>query len=618
MISKDFKQENFAKSPISSKSNSSGTAFNPSLLTVDINSTESEDEINISQNQTKVKTFKYNQQIKIENNDNIYSTDSETNRSQNNSNNFSNSSSKDSTDEQKSIENQKDEFDDFFQSKSDSDQSFGSSSSKNETAILHQQFSISASTNDNPQSSILQQNYTCISKQVFSIDDEIEDEISFNEQTFPDQINHSKSGKEEVQKVENNNDLMFFTSNKSYMSNSRFERDDTAVIEEPKTIRSTARKTAKTSQKVKRKQSQENQHAIRMEQLKQYAINFYHLDDPSINITDDEYDELIQILNKERKKHISERNFVEGDKMNKVINTVVQDHEKKKKKELQRQEYNKYVTQHENFLNSLKKFDEETEEILNQIEKKNKELIEDLQKKHDDELTEHYTKWMSESKIRQYNHASQRLLNHRKTVELLLNQCRFNEAKELQATIEQIEKEEEKVAAAQMQHDYEESLKTLNERQENEEKFLKQKCEMKINQTQQRRKIERMTFMNKEKKFIKMKEQVSSPDKLWNAMQSQRINQIYKVSMKKVNNQVNQQQKDRLWRQKDSLSRRRCDVKTLPPMDNSESQSVKQIQQSNLRLPNTARKPTTSTVIKLPPLKMKKPVKKSRLAHTAR
>lgn len=628
MISNDFEKDNHIKNFRISRNISSGNAFNQPILTADINSTESDNENKFKRDDQVPKSFKDRYSIENENSYSIFSNDSGTKKCPeyyaNSSSTDTNTDSTESSNEKNPAVNKDNilNFDDFYsmENKSDSDDSFGLNST---------------SKNENPRKYYLQQNFPNIPKQILTIDDEIEDEIHISEpsadekETFPYKPSQEKgkSGdtKDCPQKIDAN-DLTFFTSNQTYMSNIRIEKEE-VPIKEPQKVRDTARKPVKTNPKSKRRLTPEEIHAIRMQQLKQYAIGLYHLDDPSINMTDDEYDELIPLLNEERRKHISERNFTEGDKMNKVINTVIQDHEKKKKQELQQQEYSKYLKQHQLFLDSLKKFDQETDEIIEKIEKKNIELTEELRKKHEKELSDHYDKWMSDAKMRQYNHASQRLLNERKTVECLLNQCRFNEAKSIQASIDEMEKEEEKIAAAQMQHDYEESLNALNEKQKNEENFLRQKCDMKITQIQQRRKIERMTFMNKEKKFVKMKEQVSSPDKLWNAMQNQRINQIYKDPKKKIvlppriqqQQQQQQQLRERQWRQKDAMSRRRNEGKSLPPIENPQKEQTKTIQQANLRLPGTARQPTTSTVIKLPPLKIKKPTaRKSRLSHSVR
>lgn len=410
-----------------------------------------------------------------------------------------------------------------------------------------------------------------------------ENEITNNKDSNIDDENEIKIGNNDVEQKVLGDDSTFFTSNKQFM-------EDSKQIHEPQQPKSKPR--PRNSPK-KVKLTPEEYHRLRIEKLKEYALEMYPLDDPSFETTDEEFEEIIRLLIEEKQQQVANRNFIEGNRINLVVIHVNQCYENKQKIALQKQEYQKYLEFVEVYEKQLQKFDKETETKMNELNKKNIASINELRKRHDNEIDEHYIKWMSDSKLRQYNRASQTLIHNRKILELLLNQNRLIEAQSLQNDILNLEKKEEQLAMKQRQHDYDESLKMLTDKQRNEEDFLIQKCEVKRNQLIRQRQVERSMFINKEKKIEAMKKEAEDPEKVWNSAQVQRINEIYK---KKPG--------------KDAARKRKINQNVvLPPMPENE----------NDKIPRTARQPTTLTVLKLPPLKIKKPMRKSNTyAHSSR
>ncbi|OHT06316.1 hypothetical protein TRFO_25660 [Tritrichomonas foetus] len=419
---------------------------------------------------------------------------------------------------------------------------------------------------------------------------------------------------------EKNDDSTFFTSNKSYLPNGGSQRrnvqtqsntvfstvDDPNENEnesqtptfEPKAKRQSVRKfgnnnTSLNHENSEKLESSENENQTqkknprkkpkdRMTILKERALNMENLDD----LTNDEFESLISLLNEERKQIINNRKFSEGNKINFVINHVNKSYENKRKRELHKQEYNKYIEQKEEFEELLKRFDHETSEMLHEIDIRNREAIVKMEKQHEHESNEHYLHWMSDSKVRQYNRASQQLMLNRKQMQLLLDQCRFTEAEAIQQIINKQERREQANAHKAMQHDYDESLKALNEKQQNEIDFIIQKGRIRRQQLQQKRANERLTLMNKEKKINAIAQQVADPDRVWNLAQNQRINEIYKKK----------------------------DERTLPPINTA---SVSTTSSTNTGHSLTARTKNPSTVIKLPPLIMRRPTRRSNLQYAS-
>lgn len=294
---------------------------------------------------------------------------------------------------------------------------------------------------------------------------------------------------------------------------------------------------------------------------------------PIVGLTDQEYDDLTADLAEDRRQQIAAHHFEEGNKLNKALNHVAACKEKQKKNELQQKELKKYHEMKEEFEQELKDFDQETEDLVNDMKAKQERQLEMMIKQQEKEDEDHYVKWMSEAKQRQYNHASYQLVINRRQLQHLLDQCRFTEAQQVQKIVDRLEAQEEEVAHKTMQHDYNESTKKLHEKHNLEIEFFQQNAQVKLTQLKQRREIARVVLNNKEKKIEAIGEQASDAEKVWNSAQTQRIMEISKKT-----------------------DRAPPSVSTTAP----------------------SRKERTSTVIKLPPLVMQKPVRKTTLSQSAR
>ncbi|OHT08844.1 hypothetical protein TRFO_22507 [Tritrichomonas foetus] len=416
---------------------------------------------------------------------------------------------------------------------------------------------------------------------------------------------HESDG--EAKNKENEDDNTFFTSNKKYRASSASSSSLAQTHEEDQKIKEPPEKseaTKKSCQKVIKNDQKdiekvdediekvEDDEIERMRKLKERAIAGLPLN----FATEEDYSKLVSELAEERKKSIATKDFIEGDKINKAMIHISVCRENQQKRDLQKQEQKKYENLRNEFDRELKKFDEETKNILYENQQRSAAQLNRLQQHQNKEIEDHYALWSSESKVRQYNHASHQLMVHRRQLQLLLDQCRFTEASKVQQAVNRLEKQEQITAHKIMQKDYDSSLKKLNERHINELQFMQQKNEIKHAQLKMQRENERLTFMNKLKKIESLKDQVSDIEKVWNLAQNQRIHDIAKRSRENSMNQQN------LTNQTDKLD---------------QSRSIESVLKKQKEQPLTARQERTSTVIKLPPLNMKKPAHLRHIVSTS-
>lgn len=305
--------------------------------------------------------------------------------------------------------------------------------------------------------------------------------------------------------------------------------------------------------------------ALRLEKLEGYPI--------------DDYDTLLNEFIDERKRQIENRQFGRGDRLNAAIVHVKQEKERQEKTNLQKEAIAKYEEQKEAFDKELAEFDRETERQVQELRQRQLEAQERLIEQQNKEAEDNYVKWKMESKVRQYNHASYHLVIQRKQLANLLQQCRFSEAEVVQKNIERLEMQERESAYKVMQHDYNESLKKLEMKHDNEMIFFQQNADVQMVKLKQKRAMERQRYVNQKRKIDKRGEDAHDKERVWAAAQTQRIAAVSKGR-----------------------------PETTEMTRDSKNKTVGSL---------TARAQKTSTTIELPPLHMKKPVRRQ-LVATAR
>lgn len=252
--------------------------------------------------------------------------------------------------------------------------------------------------------------------------------------------------------------------------------------------------------------------------LKQAALYF----EPLHNATEEDFELLLEDLNNDKQESIIEHDFDKGEVVNGAIEHVLACQEEFHKQELQKKEVEKFIQQQNELDQKFEAYERETNRILNEIIVERDERLGYVRYKQLEELKKHDEMWASDSKIRQYNKASNSLKVYRKQLQDLLNQGRFREAAYVQTLIDKLESEERIQATKLMQHDYNESLKKMKQRHQSELESQEKKWEIQILQMKQKRINDMNTLFNKQRKIDSLRATVSDADKIWNSTQMQR------------------------------------------------------------------------------------------------
>ena len=301
--------------------------------------------------------------------------------------------------------------------------------------------------------------------------------------------------------------------------------------------------------------------ALRLERLEGYPI--------------EEYDALVNEFQNERRRQIENRQFGLGDRINAAIEHVKKAKEDQEKTNLQKEAIAKYQERKDAFDKELAEFDRETSRQIQELKDRQLESQQRLIDQQDKEAEDNYIKWKMDAKMRQYNHASYHLVFQRKLLENLMQQGRFGEAEVVQKNIQRLEMQERESAYKVMQHDYNLSLKKLDEKHGNEMVFFQQNADVQMVKLKQKRAMERQRYINQKRKIDKRGEDAHDKERVWAAAQTQRVI---------------------------AASKRR------PETRDTKTRTAGSV---------TVRAQQTSTTIELPPLHLKKPAKRQ-VAATAR
>lgn len=256
--------------------------------------------------------------------------------------------------------------------------------------------------------------------------------------------------------------------------------------------------------------------------LKKKAMKLEPLED----LNDDVYESLILSLAEDRKKCAKSEDLAQSECLNKAINHVTECQLEQRKYVLQQETYSKYKDQMILIQKELQEFDEETAREEAKLRSQISFQRCSLQEQHERQIQMLQQQWNSDAKMKQYNHASPRLLFLRKQYQQLIQQCRFKEATEVKAQIAQIERKEENDAIKVMQHNFDESINQILKKQNEELQFFDARSKIQIKKYRQERKSERIPIEHKESKLKNMEGRINDPDRLWNRCQMKRTVEI--------------------------------------------------------------------------------------------
>ena len=276
----------------------------------------------------------------------------------------------------------------------------------------------------------------------------------------------------------------------------------------------------------RRKQNTQNQQSngYSLEELREIALRCEQLP----NISDDQYNALLESLVKEREQYAKAQNFEESIYFTDAINFMVNTKTTHQRKEAFREAENKYKEQIKSIENEIQEFDLETRKQIRQQAEEQEMTYQRLIKQHEQEENEHLARWSSDAKVRQYNRASAQLSNLRKQARLLVQQCRFKEAEVVTAEIRELERKEVQNAHEAMQRDYEVSADAMAKRHQIEIENCEQKFSVNQRNLTMRRKRLRAALENKLEKVKHQMERECTEDKVWNSLQMKLKEEISK------------------------------------------------------------------------------------------
>lgn len=247
-------------------------------------------------------------------------------------------------------------------------------------------------------------------------------------------------------------------------------------------------------------------------QMKEKAINA----EPIPDLDDTIYDQIIYSLTEERRERVLNHEFKRGALINRAI-VFTREFQLKNKKQLAHIiAQNEFRQVESEIKSSLEQFDKETKIKENELLKESINRKEAMKERHIKELTEHESRWNSESMFKHFNHASARLTTLRGQISTLLAQNRFDDAEQLTKLADQQKALEELNNYEIMQNSFNESQRRLIAKQQEELDFLETDLEVKRHKFIMERIRERRILENKEKVLELRKDSVNDKEKTWN------------------------------------------------------------------------------------------------------
>ena len=301
------------------------------------------------------------------------------------------------------------------------------------------------------------------------------------------------------------------------------EEKDVVVIndvEEKQTFKPKPPETPPTSPR-RTRSKQNDDEPLTDEEVMQYRDQALR-NVPIRGLSDMQYEQIMDELVNERNETVKTNNFEESDRFNAAYELVQRCMIERQKNEAVSESVKQYEEQLKAAKDLVKQFDEETEAQLKALKEAKANQMAAINENHENQLDKHTLEWTSDKKVRQYNRASHTLINLRKQFKLLVQQCRFKEAGEVQKIIATHEAHEKEEAHLQMQRDFDESLRKLQARQEKEKETYRSQAAVQIEQLKQKRARLRVAVINRLNKVEKIGETAKDPEKVWNSLQMQR------------------------------------------------------------------------------------------------
>ncbi|OHT00622.1 hypothetical protein TRFO_32687 [Tritrichomonas foetus] len=259
-----------------------------------------------------------------------------------------------------------------------------------------------------------------------------------------------------------------------------------------------------------------------LEALKKQALDQEPLEVEDNTVLED----LLLLLSEERRQLAAQHEFKESQRRNEAIGYVMECQTWLHKLEMQKSTMQNYEQRQSEFDQQCEEFDMETRAMRHRMKKKLRHKREKLLDEQEKEVKELEDFWASEPKVRLYNRSSNTLICLRRQLALLLQQCRFDEAADVQAQVDARQKLEETENYNLMQREFNEVFNKMKTRQTEDLQYFDQKAEMEMKKLNRRREKLREALVNREKKIHEQGDLAKDVDKVWNLKQTARINEV--------------------------------------------------------------------------------------------
>lgn len=236
-----------------------------------------------------------------------------------------------------------------------------------------------------------------------------------------------------------------------------------------------------------------------------------------------QYNQVLEKLFEARDSAVNSNNLKESESLTYAVESIEKSRINELKEITQKEAISLYQQQLAGFKQEISKFDEETKHLIDHLIQKKKSQRCKLELHHSELLDKHTQEWTSQKKHRMYNRASTTLVFLRKQSKVLIQQSRFREAEDVQQVMVVQEKKEREIAIRKMQKDYEDSLKKLTKKIDEELEFHDSNEKISIAQLKQKREQLRVALLNRLKKIQKAGEKANDVEKIWNSRQIQRL-----------------------------------------------------------------------------------------------
>jgi soluble cytochrome b562 len=231
--------------------------------------------------------------------------------------------------------------------------------------------------------------------------------------------------------------------------------------------------------------------------FREKALNEENLDEYST----EECLTLLDMLRGERVQGIRARRYEDSPKLSRGIRWLEKTLEVRAREAEESAARQRVAEQRRKFELALEKFDHDTDYLIRALIIRTGIRRDRMMDLHRKECEDNYNKWQGEPKMRQYNHASSVLVIQRKQLETFIEAGKLDEAEETQKYIDRLEGQEQESAVKAMMHEYQESVRRLNEKQTRESEIFEYKFQTALAGLKQRSENERMLMLNRQRKL---------------------------------------------------------------------------------------------------------------------